>query len=96
MREPKPLSMHWAVDAAVCFVALIIVLWIFFGVPLLVVVAISLIAGMFAAPLTRQIERKGLADRARQHHDAGATPPPPPTPSPPPLRPEPPSPPPGT
>lgn len=71
MREPKSFSVHWGVDAAVCFLALVIVLWIFLGVPILVVVAVSLLVGLAAAPVTRNLERTGLTDRARRHRESG-------------------------
>ena len=69
-REPRPLIVHWAVDAAVVFL-LTIVVAIFLGASLITVAIAAVIAGVFLAPWTRSLEARGLA---RRNERAGDTP----------------------
>ena len=62
-REPRPLIVHWAVDAAVVFLLTVIVA-IFLGAALITVAIAAVIAGVFLAPWTRSLEAMGLARRA--------------------------------
>ena len=61
-REPQPLLVHFAVDAVVAFLLLVIVLLIL-GVAIEVIVGASLVLGLIAAPFTRRAEIKALAER---------------------------------
>lgn len=56
--------MHFGVDSAVAFLALFVVIVVFFGVPLSVVVGLAMAAGLVAAPFTRRAEARALAARA--------------------------------
>ena len=67
-REPRPLIVHWAVDAAVVFLLTVIVA-IFLGAALITVAIAAVIAGVFLAPWTRSLEAKGLARRAERADD---------------------------
>ena len=67
-REPRPLIVHWAVDAAVVFLLTVIVA-IFLGAALIAVAIAAVIAGVFLAPWTRSLEAKGLARRAERASD---------------------------
>ena len=67
-REPRPLIVHWAVDAAVVFLLTVIVA-IFLGAALITVAIAAVIAGVFLAPWTRSLEAKGLARRAERASD---------------------------
>src|SRR5262249_60888919 len=58
-REPRPLIVHWAIDAAVVSL-LTVVVAIFLGAALITIAIAAVIAGVFLAPLTRT-----LAARAR-------------------------------
>jgi hypothetical protein len=53
---------HWAVDSAVAFLALL-VLGLIFGVSLLVIAAVAVAIGAAAAPSTRRAEVRALAER---------------------------------
>jgi hypothetical protein len=61
-REPRPLVVHWAVDAAVVFL-LTVVVAIFLGAALITIAIAAVIAGVFLAPWTRSLEARGLARR---------------------------------
>lgn len=61
-RPPRPLVVHWLVDAAVAFVAVVIVA-LFWGVPLVPLAIAALVVGLVAAPFTRRAEIRGLAAR---------------------------------
>ena len=61
-REPHSLLVHAAVDSAVAFLALVIVLFIL-GVSIWVTVAASVVVGLCAAPFTRRAEVDALAER---------------------------------
>jgi hypothetical protein len=55
---------HWAVDAAVAFLAVLFLVFIA-GVPILPVAIAALIVGLVAAPFTRRAEIRAL--EAREH-----------------------------
>jgi hypothetical protein len=61
-RAPRPLVVHWIVDAAVTFLLTVIVA-LFLGASLIIVAVAAAIAGVFLAPWTRSIEARGLARR---------------------------------
>jgi hypothetical protein len=61
-RAPRPLAVHWVVDALVVFLLTAIVA-LFLGASLIVVAIAAAIAGVFLAPWTRSIEARGLARR---------------------------------
>jgi hypothetical protein len=67
-REPRPLIVHWAVDAAVVFLLTVIVA-IFLGAALITVAIAAVIAGVFLAPWTRSLEARGLARRSERAGD---------------------------
>ena len=68
-RPPRPLLVHFAIDSAVAFLALL-VLGLILGVPWLIIVAVALVVGAVAAPSTRRAEIRALA--AREHPDPSA------------------------
>jgi hypothetical protein len=53
---------HWLVDAAVAFVAVVLVA-LFWGVPLVPLAIAALVVGVCAAPFTRRAEIRGLEAR---------------------------------
>ena len=61
-REPHPLVVHVAIDTAIAFLVLVIVLLIL-GVSIWVILGASVILGACAAPFTRQAEVRALAER---------------------------------
>lgn len=61
-RPPRPLVVHWLIDSAIAFLAVIIVA-LFFGVPIWVVVVAALVIGIPLAPITRGAEERALAQR---------------------------------
>lgn len=67
-RGPRPLLVHWAVDAAVVFLLTVIVA-IFLGAALITIAIAAVIAGVFLAPWTRSLEARGLARRAERTGD---------------------------
>ena len=67
-REPRPLIVHWAVDAAVVFLLTVIVA-IFLGASLITIAIAAVIAGVFLAPWTRSLEARGLARRKQRTGD---------------------------
>jgi membrane protein implicated in regulation of membrane protease activity len=71
-REPRPLIVHWAIDAAVVFL-LTVVVAIFLGAALITIAIAAVIAAVFLAPWTRSLEARGLARRAERTGDS-ATP----------------------
>lgn len=74
VRPPRPFAVHWLVDAAVAFVAVVIVA-LFWGVPLVPLAIAALAVGLVAAPFTRRAEIRGLdARRALLHGDDGSEP----------------------
>jgi hypothetical protein len=60
--EPRPLLVHWLVDAAVVFLATIIVA-LFLGVPWWAVVVVALVVGSFGARLTYRADVRSMAAR---------------------------------
>jgi hypothetical protein len=62
-RPPRPFAIHWLVDAAVAFLAVVIVA-LFWGVPLLPLAIAALVVGAIAAPFTRRAEIRALDARA--------------------------------
>jgi hypothetical protein len=64
-RPPRPLVVHWLVDAAIVFLVTVIVA-LFLGVSLWWVAGIALAVGLPLAPLTRNLEERGLAARRDQ------------------------------
>ena len=61
-RDPRPLAVHLAVDTAVAFLLLVIVL-LFLGADIFVVLIASVFVGAIAAPYTRRAEERALAQR---------------------------------
>jgi hypothetical protein len=72
LREPRPLIVHWAVDAAVAFL-LTVVVGVFLGAALLTIAIAAAVAGVFLAPWTRSLEARGLARRAERAERAADT-----------------------
>jgi hypothetical protein len=62
-RPPRPLTVHWLVDAAVAFLALVVV-GLLAGVPILATAVVAAVVGLVAAPLTHRLEVRALAARA--------------------------------
>jgi hypothetical protein len=62
-RPPRPLVVHFLVDAAVVFAASALVLSFFLRVPIEAVAIGSGVAGAAAAPFTRRAEARALAAR---------------------------------
>lgn len=67
-RDPRPLLVHWVIDAAVVFLLTVIVA-LFLGAAVLTVAIASAVAGVFLAPWTRSLEARGLARRAERTGD---------------------------
>jgi hypothetical protein len=61
-RDPRPLVVHFVVDAAVAFLLLVIVL-LFLGADIFVVLIAAVVVGAIAAPYTRRAEERALAQR---------------------------------
>lgn len=61
-REPRPLMIHFLVDSAVCFLA-ILILGLIWGIGWAVLLVVSLAAGAVAARFTRRAEERQLAER---------------------------------
>lgn len=68
-RDPRPLLVHWVIDAAVVFL-LTVILALFLGAAVLTVAIASAVAGVFLAPWTRSLEARGLARRAERAADS--------------------------
>ena len=68
-RDPRPLLVHWVIDAAVVFLLTVIVA-LFLGAAVLTVAIASVVAGVFLAPWTRSLEARGLARRAERAADS--------------------------
>ena len=64
-RDPRPLLVHWVIDAAVVFLLTVIVA-LFLGAAVITVAIASAVAGVFLAPWTRSLEARGLARRAER------------------------------
>ena len=71
-RDPRPLLVHWVIDAAVVFLLTVIVA-IFLGAAIITVAIASVVAGVFLAPWTRSLEARGLARRAERAADSTTT-----------------------
>ena len=67
-RDPRPLLVHWVIDAAVVFLLTVIVA-LFLGAAVLTVAIASAVAGVFLAPWTRSLEARGLARRTERAAD---------------------------
>ena len=67
-RDPRPLVVHWAIDAAVVFL-LTVVVAVFLGAALITIAIAAVVAGVFLAPWTRNLEARGLARRAERAGD---------------------------
>ena len=59
---------HWAIDAAVVFL-LTVVVAVFLGAALITIAIAAVVAGVFLAPWTRNLEARGLARRAERAGD---------------------------
>ena len=68
-RDPRPLLVHWVIDAAVVFLLTVIVA-LFLGAAVLTVAIASAVAGVFLAQWTRSLEARGLARRAERAADS--------------------------
>ena len=64
-RPPRSLLVHFGVDSAVAFLALV-VLAFFFGVPWGITAVVALVIGAIAARYTRRAEVRALAARREQ------------------------------
>jgi hypothetical protein len=64
-RPPRPLLVHFGIDSAVAFLALVL-LGIIVGAPLLGIAAVALGVGAVAARYTRRAEVRALAARGRE------------------------------
>ncbi|MCZ7525504.1 MAG: hypothetical protein M5U14_03405 [Acidimicrobiia bacterium] len=70
-RSPRSLLVHWAIDAAVAFLVVVIVAMIL-GASIWLVAAVAAVAGAVAAPATRRAEERALAVRADDHRSPEA------------------------
>ncbi|HLM18670.1 MAG TPA: hypothetical protein VK549_12675 [Acidimicrobiia bacterium] len=61
-RPPRPLVVHFGVDSAVAFLALV-VLGLIFGVPWGITAAVALVIGAVACRYTHRAEVRALAQR---------------------------------
>jgi hypothetical protein len=61
-RPPHSLFVHWAIDSAVAFLALL-VLGLILGASILIIAAIAVVLGIAVAPSTHRAEMRGLAQR---------------------------------
>jgi hypothetical protein len=61
-REPRPFPLHWLVDSAVAFLAIVLVA-LMWEIGLGAIVIAALVMGLVAAPFTRNLEAKALAAR---------------------------------
>ena len=68
-RDPRPFPVHWLVDSAVAFLAVVLVA-LMFEIGLGAIVIVALVLGLVAAPFTRNLEAKALAARDA-HADGG-------------------------
>ena len=67
-RPPRPFAVHWLIDAAVAFLAVVIVA-LFWGVSLVPLAIAALVVGAIAAPFTRRAEIRALDARAAAEED---------------------------
>jgi membrane associated rhomboid family serine protease len=68
-RPPRSLAVRFGVDAAVAFLA-ILVLGLIFGASLVAIAIVALVVGAIAAPFTRRAEERALAAREQSEPDA--------------------------
>ena len=61
-RPPRSFAIHWLVDGAILFVA-VLFLALITGVPLVPLAIVALLLGAIAAPFTRRAEIRALAAR---------------------------------
>jgi hypothetical protein len=61
-RDPRPFPVHWLVDSAVAFLAVVLVA-LMWEIGLGAIVIAALVVGLIAAPFTRNLEAKALAAR---------------------------------
>jgi hypothetical protein len=61
-RDPRPFPVHWLVDSAVAFLAIVLVA-LMFEIGLGAIVIAALVLGLVATPFTRNLEAKALAAR---------------------------------
>jgi hypothetical protein len=64
-RPPRSLLVHFGVDSAVAFLALVM-LGLLLGIPWGIVAVVALVIGAVAARFTRQAEARALAARRQQ------------------------------
>lgn len=84
-RPPRPFLVHWVVDTAVAFLAIVVVA-LFLDVSIWIIISVAVLAGALAAPLTQRAEERALAERDRrdtadgslasEHDDDPGAPPP--------------------
>jgi hypothetical protein len=67
-RDPRPLVVHFLVDSAICFLAVLVV-GLILGFGWVVLLITSLVIGAGVAPFSHRAEARALAER-----DAGAGP----------------------
>ncbi len=69
-RPPRSLFVHWAVDSAVAFLALL-VLGLILGASILVIAVIAVVVGLAVAPSTRRAEcaRSPSGSKGRRTND---------------------------
>ncbi|MFI5053233.1 MAG: hypothetical protein ACHQDE_02635 [Acidimicrobiia bacterium] len=65
VRPPRTLLVHFGIDSAVAFLALVL-LGLIVGVPLVAIAATALVVGAVAARYTRRAEARALAARDRE------------------------------
>jgi hypothetical protein len=63
-RPPRSLFVHWAVDSAVAFLALLVV-GLILGASIVIIAVTAVIVGLAVAPSTRRAEMRALAERDR-------------------------------
>lgn len=68
MRPPRTLFVHMAVDAAVAFLALVLV-GLILGFGLVEIAVAAAVVGIVAGPFTRRAEVRALEARAAAHDD---------------------------
>jgi hypothetical protein len=61
-RPPRPVGVHFLVDSAVAFLAVVVVALIL-GIPFWLIVVLAVAIGAACAPLTRRAEERALAAR---------------------------------
>ena len=69
-RPPRPVGVHFLVDSAVAFLAVVVVALIL-GIPFWLIVVLALALGAGFAPVTRRAEERALAARRAAHGGDG-------------------------